>query len=111
MQRSTLGLMQIWEALQRKLDRELHADKAARRSPAHAEAPAVGVMTVQMFSSNAQQRRRKAAETTAALSQQQQGHQVPSKLERRELTFGNYAQVRPSHAGVAARCCSAQHLF
>ena len=96
LQRSTLGLLQLWEALQRKLDRELHADEAARHSSAQAEAPAAGVMTLQMFSSNAQQRRRKVAETTAALSKQQQGHQVPSKLKRRQLTFGKHVQVRPS---------------
>ena len=95
MQRSFLGLPQIWDALQRKLDRELHADKAARHSPSQAEAPAADMMTVQIFSSNAQQRRRKAAETTAALSQQQQGQLVPSKLKRRQLTYGNHAQVRP----------------
>ena len=96
MQRCTLGLLQIWEALQQKLDRELHADKAARRSPTQAEAPADGVVSVQMFSSNTQQRRRKAAETTAALSQQQQGQRAPSKLKRRQLTFGKHAKVRPA---------------
>ena len=91
-----LGLLQIWETLQQKLDRELQADKAARHLPTQAEAPAAGVMTVQLFSSNAQQRRRKAAETTAALAQQLQEHQVPSKLKRRQLTFGKHAQVRSS---------------
>ena len=109
-----LGLLQIWEALQQKLDGELHANEAARHSPAQAEAPAAGVMTLQLFSSNAQQRRRKVAETTA-LSQQQQGHQVPSKLKRRQLTFGKHAQVRPSmpvlrHAATLLSTCSTDSL-